>query len=110
MEQRDGAEFWKAMSIMGLFLGIVLGISAAAFMRSQAAAVEPNMDCYANPSGFLATDGWLRVYEADRQRMAVMVSDQKAVVRREPSLVCHDVEQNGTWRGVSHEWWWKSKL
>lgn len=105
MERNDErCGVWQAWTILALVFGIIVGLSADAF---RMAPTDPELDCYANPSGFLAEEGWLRLWEADRMTVALLVAEKKAVIKREPSLVCRDVGRDEINRFVAHEWWWK---
>ena len=106
MNKKDYDDFWKGMAVMALFLGIMLGISASAWMHDS----EQNMSdvtCYANPSSFLITEGWMRLHEADRQRIGNLIKQDQAEWKYEPSLICRDVTTLN--RIVVNEWWWKRK-
>ena len=111
MEPKGKSELWQAISVLGVFFGIILGISASAWIYDQPDQQEINMTdvtCFANPSSFMVTDGWLRLWEVDRGRVTSLVSEGKAVLQREDSLICHDVRPGGgPYRVVVSEWWWR---
>ena len=86
MEPKGKSELWQAMSVLGLLFGIILGISASAWihkMPGQQDIILTDVTCFANPSSFMATDGWLRLWEVDRGRVTELVSQGKAVLQRE---------------------------
>ena len=111
MEPREGAEFWKACSILGAFFGIVLGVSASVWMHKLPGQQDihlPDVTCFANPSSFMVIEGWMRLWDVDRARVTALVSEGKAELQREDSLVCHDVRPGGgPYRVVVGEWWWR---
>lgn len=105
MERNDErCGVWQAWTILALVFGIIVGLSADALREAPA---DHEMDCYANPSGFLEEEGWSRLWEVNRMTVAILVAEKKAVTKREPSLVCRGVGRDEVSRFVVHEFWWK---
>jgi hypothetical protein len=68
------------------------------------------LHCYGSPSGFLQQEGWQRVSEIDRQRIGLLVGENKAQVKIEQSLICHDYREGKGMRSLLvAEWWWRKK-
>lgn len=108
MESRNVAEFWKAMSIMGLFLGIVLGLSAAAFIHRPPKEIRlEDVRCTVNPSSFLVTEGWMELHDVDQARVTNLMSQGKAELKQEPSLICYDVRPWKPYRVIVEQEWWR---
>jgi hypothetical protein len=67
---------------------------------------ERRIDCYANPQADLA--GWKRVDAADRLRISYLVSEGKAKMRHEHSLLCQNTDGGKvTAEFVVYEWWYR---
>lgn len=73
--------------------------------------VQPeDLVCFSNPSGFLLQEGWHRMYEAERYKVAQLAGDGKVDVRLERSLICHDFRpEQHMKRTIVTEWWWRRK-
>ena len=116
-QEDDRTQLFVVAMLTAFLFGLVVGISASTYMKSDPPKPkEPpecklalsDVSCFANPSSFLAADGWEPVHDADRARASLMAGKGKAVMRLEETLVCYDVRPGDSpYRVVVSEWWWK---